>query len=192
MTYETGEWSPAAGAKWSGSPQQKRRCGSPRSHRTKSHWTPVEIVMSGLQNPIDDEAKIRAAVLDYIAGVLEANPVRMERSLHPDLAKRAYLPGVDGKPQLSHISALTLIRSVKTYPTDRSRRADVVILDRYEGAASVRATFENWVEYMHLVKAGGDWKIINALWELTPERWAAKGGKPRSSEPIHFLGGGTP
>ena len=148
--------------------------------------------MSGFQNPIDDEAKIRTAVLDYIAGVLETNPVRMERALHPDLAKRAYLPGVDGKPQLSHISALTLIRSVKTYPTDRSRRADVVILDRYEGAASVRTTFDNWIEYMHLVKAGDDWKIINVLWELTPERWATKGGKPRSSEPIHFLGGGTP
>ena len=34
----------------------------------------------------------------------------MERCLHPDLAKRAYLPGVDGKPQLSRISALNLIQ----------------------------------------------------------------------------------
>jgi hypothetical protein len=45
----------------------------------------------------DDETQIRAAALDYIAGVLEADPTRMERCLHPELAKRAYLPGVDGK-----------------------------------------------------------------------------------------------
>jgi hypothetical protein len=31
----------------------------------------------------DDEAKIRAAALDYIGGVLEADPARMERCLHP-------------------------------------------------------------------------------------------------------------
>ena len=59
---------------------------------------------------MDHEAKIRAVALDYIAGVLENDPVKMERSLHPDLAKRAYVPGLDGKPQLSHISALSLVR----------------------------------------------------------------------------------
>ena len=72
----------------------------------------------------DDEAKIRAAALDYIGGVLEADPARMERCLHPDLAKRAYLPGVDGKPQLSQISALNLIRDARTWevPACRGRR----------------------------------------------------------------------
>ena len=47
----------------------------------------------------DDETRIRAAARDYIGDVLEADPARMERCLHPELAKRAYLPGVDGKPQ---------------------------------------------------------------------------------------------
>lgn len=108
----------------------------------------------------------------------------MERCLHPDLAKRAYLPGVGGKPQLTHMSALTLVRDVQTYKVDPNRHAEVVVLDRYEGAASVRTTFDNWIDFMHIVKVGDEWKIINVLWELTPESWAAKGGKPRSSEPI--------
>jgi hypothetical protein len=38
---------------------------------------------------LDHEAKTRAVALDYIAGVLEIDPARMERALHPDLAKRA-------------------------------------------------------------------------------------------------------
>ena len=63
---------------------------------------------------VNDEAKIRAAALDYIAGVLEADRTRMERCLHPELAKRAYLPGIDGKPQLSHMSAMNLILDAHT------------------------------------------------------------------------------
>ena len=138
----------------------------------------------------DDEAKIRAAALDYIGAVREANPARMERCLHPELAKRAYLPGVDGKPQFSHMSARNLILDAKTWPVTPDRPGEVVILDRYEGSASVRTTFDDWIDYMHVVKVGDDWKIVNVLWELTPEAWARSGGKPRSSEPAWPRGHG--
>jgi hypothetical protein len=131
-----------------------------------------------------DEAKIREAAMDYVHGVLEADSTYMERCLHPDLAKRAYLPGVDGKPQLSHMSAQNLILDARSWKADPDLRAeDVVILDRYEGAASVRATFDGWIDYMHIVNVGGEWKIINVLWELTPEAWASRTNKQRSSEP---------
>ena len=140
--------------------------------------------MNDVQDPPqDDETKIRAAALDYIAAVHEADPARMQRCLHPELAKRAYLPGVDGKPQLSHMSALNLILDAKTWEVIPNRHAEVVILDRFEGAASVRTTFDTWIDYMHIVKVGDEWKIINVLWELTSEEWARSGGKPRSSEP---------
>jgi hypothetical protein len=104
----------------------------------------------------DDDAKIRAAALDYIGGVLEADPARMVRCLHPELAKRAHLPGVDGRPQLSHMSAWNLILDAKTFTADPNRRAEVTLLDRSEGAASVRTTFGRWIDYMHLVKVGGE------------------------------------
>jgi len=136
----------------------------------------------------DDETKIRQAALDYIDGVLKAEPARMEHCLHPELAKRAYLPGINGKPQLSQISALTLIRAAKTFKVILNRHAEVVILDQYEGAASVRTTFDDWIDYMHMVRVGDEWKIINVLWELTPEAWARSGGKPRSSEPSWLHG----
>ena len=130
-----------------------------------------------------DEAKIRAAALDYIAGVLEADPERMQRCLHPELAKRAYLPGVDGKPQFSHMSAQNSILDAHTFVVTPGRHADVVILDRYEGAASVKTIFDRWIDYMHVVKVGDEWKIINVLWEITPELWASRTDKPRSAAP---------
>ena len=112
-----------------------------------------------------------------------ADPTRMERCLHPELAKRAYLPGIDGKPQLSHMSAMNLILDAHTWNVRPDVHAEVVILDRYEGAASVKTTFHNWIDYMHIVKVADEWKIINVLWELTPEYWARRTEKPRSSEP---------
>jgi hypothetical protein len=137
------------------------------------------------QRPIhvSDAVKIRAAALDYIAGVLEADAARMERCLHPAFAKRAYVPGVDGKPQLSQMWALTLVQETRTWQASPGRHAEVAILDQYEGAASVRTTFDAWIDYMHIVKVGDEWKIINVLWELTPEAWAENTDKPRSSEP---------
>jgi Putative lumazine-binding len=132
-------------------------------------------IATSMPMPIDDDAKIRAAVLDYMEGWYTADAERVERALHPDLAKRAYLPGPDGKPQLSHLSALALVQFTRK-SNDQNRHAEVKILDRFEGAASVRATMTEWVDFMHLVKVGAEWKIINILWELTPERWIARGG----------------
>jgi Putative lumazine-binding len=155
------------------------------------HFHTGGIVMSDVQNAVkDDDTKIRAAALDYIAGVLEADPARMERCLHPELAKRAYLPGVDGKPQFSHMSALNLILDAKTWKPNPDRHAEVIVLDRYEGVASVRTTFDNWIDYLHIVKVGEDWKIINILWERTPEAWARQSDKSRSSEPAWPRGHG--
>jgi hypothetical protein len=37
----------------------------------------------------DDEGLIRRAVLDYFEGWFDGDPVRMERALHPKLAKRS-------------------------------------------------------------------------------------------------------
>ncbi len=38
---------------------------------------------------IEQEA-VRQAILDYVEGVYEADPTRIERSVHPDLAKRGF------------------------------------------------------------------------------------------------------
>jgi hypothetical protein len=42
------------------------------------------------------KAEIRQTTLDYIEGWYNGDPERMERSLHPDLAKRIVVPNPDG------------------------------------------------------------------------------------------------
>jgi hypothetical protein len=99
---------------------------------------------------------------------------RMERALHPELAKRNVSTAPNGRSQLVQISALTLINNTRggggnDIPADR-RRKDVRILDIYEGAAVVRVSAASWVDYMHLARWNGRWLIVNVLWENAPER----------------------
>ncbi len=121
----------------------------------------------------DESAAIRAAALDYVEGWYAADAARMERALHPELAKRIVNTNPqNGRSSLGQQSAMTLVQSTRNgggrnTPTDQMQK-DVVILDIYQNVASVRATMSGWVDYMHLAKWNGRWVIVNVLWELKP------------------------
>lgn len=122
-----------------------------------------------------DSVAIRATALDYIEGWYEGNGERMERALHPDLAKRL----VRTNPQtersaLDHQSAMTLYQNTKRGGGNKTPKAeqlkDVRILDIYQNAAAVRIDAASWIDYLHIAKFNGRWVIINVLWELKPQR----------------------
>ena len=114
-----------------------------------------------------DEAGIRQAALDYIEGFYEANPERMERALHPDLAKRIVMVNAEGRARVENMSAMTLVqitRAKKPTPKDQQQK-DVTILDVYGNAAVAKIVATDWIDYLQLGKVNGQWKIINVLWE---------------------------
>ena len=120
-----------------------------------------------------DSAGIRAAALDYIEGWYAGDAARMERSLHPELAKRIVRTAPGGRSILEQMGAATLIGytrmgSGSRTPPDRQRK-DVRILDVFEGAASARVDAAEWVDYLQLARWNGQWKIVNVLWELRPQ-----------------------
>jgi len=121
----------------------------------------------------DDDARIRVVALDYIEGWYTGDADRMESALHPDLVKRMVFPDQNsGRSVLDHQSAMTLVQNTRMaygrqIPKER-RSSEVSILDRYQNAASVKVVAADWVDYLHMVKWNGDWKIINVLWALDP------------------------
>lgn len=124
---------------------------------------------------VADTAAIKAAALDYIEGWYEGNAERMERSLHPDLAKRIVRTNAQtSASRLDQMSAMTLVQSVrKAYGTKTPKEKqlkDVTILDVFENAASVKVVASDWVDYMHIAKSNGRWVIINVLWEMNPTK----------------------
>jgi ribosomal protein L31 len=120
-------------------------------------------------SPAADSAAIRRAALDYIEGWFTGDGDRMHRAVHPELAKRAVVRDrQDGSSWLSNSTADAMVHATRAkagtdVPPDR-REARVDILDLFGDIATVRLTSTKLVDYMHLARWNGEWKIVNVLW----------------------------
>jgi len=117
-----------------------------------------------------DAELIKQTALDYIEGWYENNPERMERALHPDLAKRIVNSDGKGRYSLGQMSAMGLVQATRSHtptPKDKQQK-DVTVLDIFNNAASAKIVASEWVDYLHLAKWRGRWVIVNVLWELKP------------------------
>ncbi len=94
----------------------------------------------------------------------------MERSLHPDLAKRAVRQHPkSGRPILSFLSKSTLVEYTnsgggKDTPKEKLFY-ELTVLDVYKDIATVKAVSADYVDYIHLAKWNGQWMIVNILWD---------------------------
>lgn len=126
-------------------------------------------MVAGAQT-LADSAAIRATALDYIEGWYTGDAARMERALHPHLAKRFLEPRADGGVQLTETTALELVQQVRggggSATPEGVRRTEVKILDIFQDVANVRVDAHGWIDYMHLAKLGSNWRIVNVLWEI--------------------------
>jgi NADPH:quinone reductase-like Zn-dependent oxidoreductase len=118
---------------------------------------------------LDMDAGIRAAALAYIEGWYAGDEERMAQSLHPDLVKRI-VERSPGEARIDEMTAAQLIAATgsgygRETPTDQ-RRTEIKVLDVFGEVASVRVDAGEWIDYMHLARFDGDWKILNVLWEL--------------------------
>jgi len=124
-----------------------------------------------------DSAAIRATALDYIEGWYTNNAARMERALHPKLAKRMVWADSTGKSHLMDLTAMELIQGTRAHPPvpQAERRKDVQILSTFGNAAVVRIDATEWVDYIQQIKWNGSWKIVNVVWENRPEKETLSG-----------------
>lgn len=117
-------------------------------------------------------AALEAICFDYVDGQLEADPARVARALHPDLAKRAVIGDTpDERLGLRRMSkeelvGLTRQGALKT-PREQWNRS-CRVLDVAGNAAAVRAETPWFVDYFHMGKFGDRWVIVNALWYSKP------------------------
>jgi hypothetical protein len=146
---------------------------------TKLIWLLASpLLLSGLAftqtTSSDENEAIRKTALDYIEGWYAGDAARMERALHPELAKRMISTDLKtGRSQFNHMGAMALVQRTrdgggKNTPQDRQLK-EVTILDRFNNAAVVKIVASDWIDYLQVAKFNGDWKIINVLWELKPK-----------------------
>jgi hypothetical protein len=119
-----------------------------------------------------DSAAIRETALNYVDGWYTGDGPRMRSALHPELVKRISQQDQGGAWRLSGMTAEELVagtaRGGGSRTPEAQRDREVVILDIFGNAASVRTTMSGWVDYMHMARVDGRWQIVNVLWELKP------------------------
>ena len=111
------------------------------------------------------EVAIVNTVLDYFEGWFDGDAARMERALHPGLAKRSL---AQDRRTLNETTADWMIdatgRGVGRERDPGDRQIEVEVEDVYGTIASATVRSAVYREYVQLVRTGDGWKIVNALW----------------------------
>jgi hypothetical protein len=118
-----------------------------------------------------DTVNIKRAALAYIESQHRPDPKLMEGALHPRVVKRSVFKNkLSKRDYVSEYSAENLVILAETYNIKNDKfpknpRKEVRLLDVSPLTASVKLTADEWIDYMHIVKVNGEWKIINVLWQ---------------------------
>ena len=122
-----------------------------------------------------DKAAVQQAALDYVEGIYTSDVSRIERSVHPQLQKRGFWrdsPAQPWGPQ-STMTYEQLINLTKTWNAKKDRDTTIKKVDVYEvldQTATAKVTAMWGIDYLHLAKYDGRWKIINILWQAHPAK----------------------
>ncbi|MEK6286966.1 MAG: nuclear transport factor 2 family protein [Acidobacteriota bacterium] len=132
-------------------------------------------VATALSQSNDERDMVRQAVLDYVEGVYQVEPARIERSVHPDLSKHGYWreKGKDGYTT-GKMSYAELVEVAKTWNKSGKRPKDapkeITIFDVQDQTASAKLVAAWGTDYFHLAKYNGKWMIVNVLWQSPPPK----------------------
>ena len=126
----------------------------------------------------EDAAAIRDCLLDYFEGWFDGDPERMDRALHPGLAKHAIGQDagrsgtLDVTTKAEMVEATRQGRGRQRDVPDRAIRIEIASVSGDIASAVVHSAV--YVEYALLARTGDGWRITGTLW-----RWA-EGHGPRA------------
>lgn len=123
----------------------------------------------------DQEMAIKQAVLNYVSAIYDMKPELIDESVSPKLQKLGYMPAEDGSglvedwmsfEQLKELAA-TINKDGMFDPATSAR--EVSILHHTDMIATVKLDAAWGIDYIHLSRNGGKWKIMNVIWEMPSE-----------------------
>ena len=121
-----------------------------------------------------DEEAIRQAVLNYADSAYLVKPELVEESVHPKLQKIGYVRRQDGEGyrelwmNFYELKELVSGWNKKGRFDPETAKRDIKVLDRLDRTAVARLDAEWGVDFFHLAKIDGEWKIMNVIWQTYP------------------------
>lgn len=118
-----------------------------------------------------EKAAVHQAALDYVEGVYEVNPSKIEKSVHPNLTKYGFMRRPTGEYAPGQMTYQQLLGVAASWNKDGKRDLSikkVEVLDVLDQTAVAKVTAQWGIDYMQLAKYDGTWKIINIIWQTHP------------------------
>jgi len=129
----------------------------------------VFITITVKSQTTNDSIQIKQAALDYIEGWFYKDANRVNNAIHFEFVKRSVITpdSIDflGTINKSRMDFITLYHRDREY----SLNTEVFILDAMPTIASVKVIFNECIEYLHIAKLNGKWKIVNNLFTGNPD-----------------------
>lgn len=115
--------------------------------------------------PIDptEASAVEAVVRDYIDGWHAGDAQRMERSLHDDLVKRS-ISDEAAPGDLSRVTKAQMVQLTRDGGGCSPDADAEVVVHHVEGdIASAQVATAEYLDYLHLSKTSGTWRIVHDL-----------------------------
>jgi len=123
-----------------------------------------------------DYKGVKAAISDYVEGLYQVDSTRIERSVDSTLRKLGYWYNPKDKKYrdnlyMSYNSLVSLATrwNQDGAQVDENSPKKIEIYDINSKTASAKLTAEWGIDYFHLGKVNGQWKIFNVIWQSMPE-----------------------
>jgi hypothetical protein len=118
----------------------------------------------------NEKTAVAVVAQNYMDAYYTADSARMQKTLHPDFHKRT-LKTVNGHTEISEDTVQSMVEGVRLGsgqeipPAERVQKIEV--LDVYRDAASVKVVTGRWIDYMHLTKLNGEWRVLDVVLQYT-------------------------
>ena len=149
-------------------------------HKHDGKWTIRHVLWQRApKDGFELDAKSKKALvdagLDYVEAFYQAKPARIERSVHEKLAKFGYYkPAGAARAQAMPMSFQQLRSLSASLFKDRKPPEDapkkVRVLSAADQTAMLEVTGIWGVDYMHVARVDGKWKIVHVVWQSHPPK----------------------
>jgi hypothetical protein len=112
----------------------------------------------------DDIDGVMAAAFDYIDGYIRGDSERHANAYHPECVKRRYITDEESGVEELVVLSPKIMADYAELSQMSDCEAEIVIDAISDDIASVRVYSCNWVDFLHIVKARGQWKLFHVTW----------------------------
>lgn len=125
-------------------------------------------------NQKTDRELVHEAIEDYVLALYDVEPERIAKSVDPSLRKIGYYDyngeSYNHAPMTyQQLYDLSASWNAKGNQVTKESPRDIEIYEVHDRTASAKLTAKWGIDFMHLSKVNGKWKIMNIIWQSEPK-----------------------